>query len=321
MRNRADRSVLSLARRYFRDPRLQIAFSFHPLFIGGDPTRATAMYALVSHLERKYGVHFAFGGTGALVAGLVKLIGHLGGRVVTDAPVARITTEAGAATGVVLGSGERVPARVVVSNVDPAITYGRLLEGGRRRWTDARIARTAFSMSLFVWYFGTRKRYESVPHHTILLGPRYDQLLKDIFTRKILADDFSLYIHRPTATDPDLAPPGMDTYYALSPVPHLGADVDWASMAEPYRRRIAARLSERLMPGFEAEITTSKIITPDDFQGRLARIWARPSASNRRFCRARGSARTTNPRKRATCISWVPGRIPAPACPGSSRPR
>ncbi|HSN71141.1 MAG TPA: phytoene desaturase family protein [Steroidobacteraceae bacterium] len=142
----------------------------------------------------------------------------------------------------------------------------------RSRWSDRSLERAHYSMSLFVWYFGTRRRYEQVPHHTILLGPRYRGLLEDIFQRKVLADDFSLYLHRPTATDPSLAPAGCDTFYVLSPVPHLDADVDWGTRAEPYRQSIADALARTMLPGFESEIVTSRVMTPLDFRDRLLSI-------------------------------------------------
>ena len=271
IRHRADRSVYAMVSRYIRDPRLRIAFSFHPLFIGGNPFSVTSLYALVSHLERTYGVHCAIGGTGQLVAGLVSLIEGQGNTVRCHAPVEQILVEDGRATGVRLASGETLPAEVVVSNADSATTYGSLLDPAVvKRWSPRKLARSRFSMSLFVWYFGTRKRYPAVDHHTILLGPRYRGLLDDIFRRKVLAEDFSLYLHRPSATDPSLAPPGCDTFYVLSPVPHLESGVDWATMAEPYRRRIAAALDASILPGFEAEIVTSKLFTPPDFRDRLS---------------------------------------------------
>ena len=271
VRHRADRSVHALVRRYIKDPRLRIAFSFHPLFIGGNPFRVTSMYALVSYLERRYGVHFAMGGTHKLVEGLVGLIEGQGNSVRCNAEVARIDVVDGRARGVTLASGETIAADVVVSNADSAWTYAKLLPpGASRRWTPEKLARAKFSMSLFVWYFGTDRQYPNVDHHTILLGPRYRELLADIFDRKVLADDFSLYIHRPTATDPSMAPPGCDTFYALSPVPHLEADVDWTTMAEPYRRRIETALAGSLMPGLGNAVVSSKIITPLDFRDRLS---------------------------------------------------
>ncbi len=273
VRHRADRSVHALVKRYLRDPRLRIAFSFHPLFIGGNPFRVTSMYALVSYLERRYGVHFAMGGTGKVVEGLVGLIRGQGSTVRCHAEVARIDVTDGRAAGVTLASGERIAADVVVSNADSAWTYAKLLPpGASKRWTPEKIARADFSMSLFVWYFGTNRRFEDVGHHTILLGPRYRELLHDIFDRKVLADDFSLYIHRPTATDTSMAPPGCDTFYALSPVPHLQSGVDWTTMAEPYRRKIETALSARLMPGLSEAVVSSKVITPLDFRDRLSSV-------------------------------------------------
>jgi len=270
MRLRCDRSVYDLVARCVRDPRLRIALSFHPLLLGGNPFSATAIYSLVAFLERRWGVHFAMGGTGRLVQGLVGLIRRQGGTVQCGERVEAILTDARRATGVRLRGGGEIAADVVVSNADPAFTYGTLLGGmKRRRWTDRRLRRCRYSMSLFVWYFGTRRRYPEVAHHSILLGPRYRELLDDIFRHHRLASDFSLYLHRPTATDPSLAPPGCDAFYVLSPVPHLAAGIDWRVQAEPYRRSIAAFLSRTVLPDLEAQIVTSRIQTPLDFQDRL----------------------------------------------------
>lgn len=265
------RSVHGLVARHIRDERLRVALSFHPLLIGGNPFSASGLYALIAHLERRWGVWWATGGTGALVRGLVGLIEGQGGRVRLGAEVQRIAARDGRATGVVLASGEAVAAEVVVSNADSAWTYDRLLppEHRRRRWTEGRLRRARHSMGLFVWYFGTRRRYEGVGHHTILLGPRYRGLLRDIFRRKVLAPDFSLYLHRPTATDPGMAPPGCDCFYVLSPVPNLDAGIDWEAEAEPYRRAVARHLSDTLLPGLEDAVVTSRVATPLDFRDDL----------------------------------------------------
>jgi phytoene desaturase len=264
------RTVYGLVAKYVRDPRLRVVLSFHPLLVGGNPFATTSVYSLIAFLERRWGVHFAMGGTGRLVQGLVGLIEGQGGVVRCGAEVAAITVTNGRATGVRLASGEAIAADVVVSNADSAWTYRYLLPPEvRRRWTDRRIEQSRYSMSLFVWYFGTDRRYPALPHHTILLGPRYRALLTDIFERKKLASDFSLYLHRPTATDPSLAPAGCDAFYVLSPVPHLGSGTDWSLAAEPYRQAIARRLGETVLPNLEAEIVTSRIMTPQDFQDRL----------------------------------------------------
>lgn len=259
------RSVYDVVARFIRDERLRTIFSFHPLLIGGNPFRASGIYCLIAHLERQWGVHFAMGGTGRLVQGLVGLIRRQGGSLRCGAEVKRIRVEGGTATGVELANGEVIAADIVVSNADSASTYGRLLGGTTRRWSARRLHRASSSMGLFVWYFGTRKKYPAVDHHTILMGPRYRGLLQDIFDRKHLADDFSLYLHRPTATDPLLAPPGHDAFYVLAPVPNLAGGQDWARLAEPYRRRIARVLEDAVLPGLSEALVTSKVTTPQDF--------------------------------------------------------
>jgi phytoene desaturase len=265
------RSVYDLVCRHVIDPRLRVVLSFHPLLVGGNPFATTSIYSLIAFLERRWGVHFAMGGTGSLVRGLVGLIEGQGSTLRCNAEIARILVTDGRATGVRLASGEEIAADVVVSNADSAWTYRHLVAPeNRRRWTDKRIERARYSMSLFVWYFGTRRQYADVAHHTILLGPRYRELLHDIFERKVLAPDFSLYLHRPTATDPSLAPAGCDSFYVLSCVPHLDSGTDWSGMAEEYRSRIERRLSETLLPGLAQEIVTSRLLTPQDFQDRLS---------------------------------------------------
>lgn len=270
LRYGALRSVHGLAARHVRDPELRAILSFHPLLIGGNPFKTTAVYALIPELERRWGVHFPMGGTGALVSGLCDLIAGQGNRIRCGAEVDEILVDGGRTCGVRLMSGETVAADVVVSNADPGWTYGRLLRRTRRRrWSDRRVGAAKYSMGLFLWYFGTDRRYDAVPHHSILLGPRYRGLLDDIFGRRVLADDFSLYLHRPTASDPSLAPPGHDTFYVLSPVPNLKADIDWAQAAEPYRRRIAEHLQATLLPGLSDSVVTSRVVTPEYFRDAL----------------------------------------------------
>ncbi len=264
-------SVYGLVSTFLKNERLRTALSFHPLFLGGNPFDTTAVYCLIAYLERRWGVHFAMGGTGALVKGLVGLIEGQGGALRCCADVAQILVRDGVARGVSLASGEVIAADIVVSNADAAFTYRELVPPeARKRWTNRRIDKAKYSMSLFVWYFGTRRQHPDVEHHTILFGPRYRELIADIFDRKVLADDMSLYLHRPTATDPSLAPPGCDAFYVLSPTPHLDAGIDWAAKAEPYRQAIEARLSQTLLPGLKDEIVTSRVTTPQDFQDRYS---------------------------------------------------
>lgn len=272
IRLRADRSVATYVARFMKDERLRQVFSFHPLLVGGNPFRASSIYALIHTLEQQWGVWFCMGGTGALVRGLVQLFEELGGTIRYESEVAEITMQANPrrATGVRLVNGESLLADTVVCNGDVAQAYRTLLPPSvRPSMSDAKIARMRFSMSLFVIYFGTNKQYENIAHHEIIMGPRYRELLEDIFERKILADDFSLYLHRPTATDPSLAPPGHDCWYVLSPVPHLGGDVDWERVSQRYRDRIVAYLEERYMPGLSQHIVTERRIDPRYFEQTL----------------------------------------------------
>jgi phytoene desaturase len=270
LRLSAHESLYSRVAAHVRDPRLRFALSFHPLFVGGNPFTTSALYGLIVHLERKAGVHYAMGGTGRLVQGLLGLIAQQGGSVRYGVEARRITLRGRVATGVELASGERLESDIVVSNADCAWTYGQMLPRELpRRWSDRRLRRMRYSMSLFVWYFGTRRQYPEVGHHTILVGPRYRELITDIFQRHVLAEDFSLYLHRPSASDPSVAPPGCDAFYVLAPVPNQLSGIDWKERAEPYRRLIAARLSEDLLPNLEQNVVTSRLMTPQDFKDRL----------------------------------------------------
>ncbi|MEY2800587.1 MAG: hypothetical protein RL513_171 [Pseudomonadota bacterium] len=269
-RMQAWRSIYSLVAQHLKHPKLRLVMSFHPLLIGGNPFAVTCAYSLIHALERNWGVHSAIGGTGAIVDGLVGLLRERGVRIDCHAPVTRIHVEGGRARGVALASGEYIPADIVVSNGDSAWTYRHLIDPQYRlHWTDRRIEKGRYSMGLFVWYFGTRGKYPDVPHHMMVMGPRYRELLTDIFKRKKLAQDFSLYLHRPTATDPSVAPPGCDTFYALSPVPHLDSGTDWAEHAEIYRQAICERLEATVLPGLSQRIVTSRVTTPQEFQDRL----------------------------------------------------
>ncbi len=273
VRLRADRSVAGLANAYIKDERLRQVFSFHPLLVGGNPFQTTSIYTLIHHLEQKWGVWFAMGGTGKLVEAFVRLLQDIGGSLRLSTPVAEIVVDerSGRASGVRLASGELLAADAVVSNGDVAFTYKHLVAPRfRRKYTDRKVDRMDFSMSLFVIYFGTNKRYEDIAHHEILMGPRYQGLLQEVFTTKTLAKDFSLYLHRPTATDPSLAPAGCDAWYVLSPVPHLGGPTDWKTAAKPYRDAIMAYLEERYLPGLSKHLVTEMHIDPLHFRDTLS---------------------------------------------------
>ena len=262
------RTVSSLVGKYIQDERLRQAFTFQPLLVGGNPFATTSIYLLIHWLERKWGVWFAKGGTGELVRSLVWLLEEVGGQLELNAPVERIVVKDGVATGVVV-NGREHHADLVVANADPSMVYKHLIEPRHRTWQpDWRVDRVKQSMSLFVAYFGTDRTYDDLAHHTILMGPRYKGLLTDIFDKKVLADDHSLYLHRPAATDPSMAPAGKDSFYVLSPVPNLEGGQDWSELAEPYMDRILGSLEERVMPGLRDHIVTRKYIDPRTFATR-----------------------------------------------------
>lgn len=270
IRLQSHKTVYQFAAQYVKDPLLRRVFSFHPLLVGGNPFQTTSIYALIHYLERQWGVHYVMGGTGALVNAFGKLFCELGGRIRLSTPARRIRTEGKRVTAVETTSGEVFSADAVVSNADVANTYRKLLpETVRSRNTDRRMESMRYSMSLFVIYFGTRRRYPNIKHHTIILGERYKDLLDDIFTRKKLQGDFSIYLHRPSLTDPTMAPEGCDCFYALVPVPNQLSGIDWTKEAIPFRNRVMQYLEERYLPGLSANLATERLLTPLDFETTL----------------------------------------------------
>ncbi len=272
IRLKSYQSVYRYVASFIKNPFLRQVFSFHPLLVGGNPMDSSSIYAMIHYLEREWGVHFALGGTGAIVNGLVRLLEDLGGKVHLNTEVDQILVRSGKAQGLRLTDGSEVSTDIVISNADAAFTYRQLLSpADRRKFTDWRVANMKYSMSLFVIYFGAKRRYtdSALAHHNIILSKRYQGLLDDIFNKKILADDFSLYLHMPTLTDPSLAPEGHEAFYVLSPVPHLDADVNWAEMAKPYRDRIMDFLEEHYLPDLQANIVAEHFIDPLHFQNTL----------------------------------------------------
>ncbi|MEM6413419.1 MAG: phytoene desaturase [Pseudomonadota bacterium] len=265
------RSVYSRLSDFVKDKQLREAFSFHTLLVGGDPFKTSSVYALIHALERKWGVWFPRGGTGALVDGLIRLFKDLGGDVRLNAPIAEISVEGSRATSVVMENGQQERFDAVGSNADIVHTYDRLLKKTHRGQTFApRIKGKRFSNSLFVVYFGLKRKHPNLAHHSILFGPRYRELISEIFSGPELPDDFSLYLHRPTATDPNLAPEGCDGFYVLSPVPNLAkAKIDWSIEGPKYRDKILKYLEERYIPGLSEDMVTCRIFTPGDFETEL----------------------------------------------------
>ncbi|WP_122435570.1 phytoene desaturase [Pseudomonas viridiflava] len=270
-RLQAWRSVYSKVSEFIEDEKLRQAFSFHSLLVGGNPFATSSIYTLIHALERQWGVWFPKGGTGALVQGLVKLFEDIGGRIELNAEVASIEVSGARATGVRLHDGRVLNADCVASNADVVHTYANLLAQYPRGVKEgARLKRKRFSNSLFVIHFGLKRPQPQLQHHTVCFGPRYRELIQEIFKGDALAEDFSLYLHAPCITDPSLAPPGCSSHYVLSPVPHLGnAPIDWEIGGPRYRDRIFEYLEKYYIPGLREDLVTCRIFTPNDFRDEL----------------------------------------------------
>jgi phytoene desaturase len=273
IRLRSHLSVFSLVSKFVKNPDVRTVLSFHPLLVGGNPFTTTSIYSLIAFLERKWGVWFAKGGTGAIVQALADLFVSLGGTLECNADVEQILVENGRANGVRLRGGRTIACELVACNADAPFVYKHLLDPSlRRKNTDARIEKMRYSMGLVVAYFGTRRTYPELAHHTILLGPRYRELLDDIFDKKILAPDFSLYLHAPTRTDASLAPPGCENFYVLSPVPHLDSGTDWSKEGPAYVDKLYHHLESTAIPGLRDNLVTSRFITPQTFRDELSSL-------------------------------------------------
>jgi phytoene desaturase len=306
------RTVYQMASKYIKSEKLRRVFSFQPLLVGGNPFHTTSIYSLIQYLEREWGVHFAMGGTGAIVNGLERLMREEGVEIRLNAEVEEIcctratsvdpATQLGSfSSNTKSGHGDdKVPGAeskphpyeirikgsdpirlywdkgwgredLVVCNADAAAVHERLLSSRNRpSWPDKKIEKLAFSMGLFVLYFGTTKQYPDVAHHTIILGEKYKDLLHEMFELKQLEpSDFSVYLHRPTATDPSMAPAGCDAFYVLVPVPNLQGGQDWATIGDDYRDRVIGYLERTHLPGLRGCITEDFYVTPNYFRDEL----------------------------------------------------
>lgn len=266
MKIRAFDSSYKIAARYFQDFRHRFMFSFHPLFIGGNPFRVPAIYLMISYLEKVGGIWFTKGGMYSLVEAFVKLFKDIGGKVITNAPVSEIKIENGKTTGVT-ANDEFYPADLVVSNADLTHTYKDLIdESHRKKWKNSKFDRAKYSMGTFLLYLGVKKKYPQLLHHTLILSPRYKHLVEDIFDNKILPDDFSMYLHVPSRTDPGMAPEGSESIYVLIPTTNLQGNVNWKDMKRKYANKIINFLEAEfdlvdLRENIEVEVS----YTPEDF--------------------------------------------------------
>tara|TARA_B100000287_G_C20664770_1_gene791383 strand:+ start:1719 stop:3203 length:1485 start_codon:yes stop_codon:yes gene_type:complete len=259
-------SVFKLVGKFIKNKQLRQALSIQPLLLGGNPITTTSIYNLIHFLERKWGVHYAIGGTGGLINALKKLMIEENIKIKTNSEVTQIITQKNKVIGVEVKNKTKYFADKIVINADPAFTYKNLLNNEyNKKWNRKKLNKLDYSMGLFVIYFGTKKKYPNIAHHTIWMGKRYEGLLNDIFKKKILADDFSLYLHRPTATDKSMAPKGHDCFYVLSPVPNLKGNVNWEISAERYKNKILEALEKTILPELKKNLSICFYMTPLDF--------------------------------------------------------
>lgn len=264
---RSYESVWGMVSRHLINPKLRQAFSIQPLLVGGNPFSTTSIYGLIHYLERAYGVFFAMGGTGAIVGALKSLMERNNIEIILNTTVKKLVVNDGKVSGVILEDGSQIDADLIVSNADATYLHQNMIDQDKVALSSKLKLKLAhYSMGLFVIYFGTTKQYPSVVHHTIWLGKTYKELLSNIFDKKILSDDFSLYIHRPTATDESFAPKGCDSFYVLCPVPNLKAEIDWSTEGNILKDKIIAALDQTILPDLKKHITSDFFMTPSDFK-------------------------------------------------------
>jgi phytoene desaturase len=260
-------SAFGFAKRYFKDHRHRFAFSFHPLFIGGSPFRAPAVYQMIPYLEKEGGVWFTEGGMYSLVKAFEKVFKEIGGKILTNTEAHQIVIENGQVKGVSVND-QTYAADAVVSNADFVHTYGKMIKPEhRKKWNDRKLSKIKYSMSAYLLYLGVKRTYPKLLHHTLILSERYKGLVQDIFEHKILPDDFSMYLHVPTRSDTGMAPPGCESMYVLIPVSNLAGDIDWAKLKEPFTEKVISFLEKDFgLEGLKSNIEVREVFTPLDFK-------------------------------------------------------
>ena len=265
------KSVYSLVSSYIQNEKLRRMLSMHPLLVGGNPFTTTSIYGLILYLEKKWGIHYSMGGTGNIIKGLEKLMNEVGINIIKNSEVNKIISEKDKITGVQINNETNIDADNVICNADPPAVYEKLLNKKNNNsflfnWKKNRME---YSMGLFVYYFGTKKKYENVEHHTIKFGNKYKEHLIDIFDKKKLNNDISYYLHRPTATDKSMAPDGSDCFYVLVPVPNNQSKIDWDTEGEKMKNLVIDKMEQDLMPNLKDNIIADFYLTPDYFEKEL----------------------------------------------------
>ena len=264
------KSVYSLVSSYIKNTNLRKMLSMHPLLVGGNPFTTTSIYGLILYLEKKWGIHYSMGGTGHIIKGLEKLMLEQDIEVIKGNEVENILYDNHRVQGVKLDNNKEIKADYVVCNADPPAVYDKLLnQENNNKIFNWKKKRMEYSMGLFVYYFGTKKVYEKVEHHTIKFGNKYKEHLDDIFSNKKLNDDISYYLHRPTATDKSMAPEGHDCFYVLVPVPNNQSNIDWSREGDKFKDLVIEKMEKTLLPNLRENIVEDFYLTPDYFEKDL----------------------------------------------------
>ena len=268
------KSVYGLVSNYISNEELRRVFSMHPLLVGGNPFTTTSIYTLILFLEKKWGIHYSMGGTGSVVKALEKLMNEEGIKVIKDAEVTEIISSNKIVKSVKINSSKIINCDYVVCNSDPPNVYKNLIksENNYNFIFKQKIKRMDYSMGLFVYYFGSKKQYKDVAHHTIYFGKSYKKHLEKIFEKKILSDDISYYLHRPSATDPDMAPNGQDAFYVLVPVPNNLSKINWSNEGEKFKNLVLDKMDKSVLPGIKKNVVSDFYLTPDYFEKDLSTL-------------------------------------------------
>ena len=267
-------SVYKLVSSFVSNEKLRRVFSMHPLLVGGNPFTTTSIYALILFLEKKWGIHYAMGGTGNVVKALEKLMQEEGVKILKSAEVTEIINEDGKIKGVQINNKDNIDCDYIVCNSDPPNVYKNLIKTKKKYnfLFNQKVKRMNYSMGLFVYYFGSQKQYKNVAHHTIYFGKSYKDHLTQIFDKKVLTDDISYYLHRPTATDPSMSPPGQDAFYVLVPVPNNLSGINWAKEGEKFKNLILKKMDNTILPGIKENVVSDFYLTPDYFEKELSTL-------------------------------------------------
>jgi phytoene desaturase len=264
------KSVYSLVSSYIKNEKLRRMLSMHPLLVGGNPFTTTSIYGLILYLEKKWGIHYSMGGTGNIIKGLEKLMTEEGIEIIKGQEVTKIISKNNKIEGIKLDNQKEINANNVICNADPPAVYEKLLNQNKVNYFfEWKQKRMQYSMGLFVYYFGTKKRYPNIEHHTIKFGDKYKEHLSDIFDKKKLNNDISYYLHRPSATDKSMAPEGNDCFYVLVPVPNNQSNLDWKIEGDKMKDLVINKMEQNLLPNLRENIIEDFYLTPDYFEKEL----------------------------------------------------